>query len=524
MPKMKSYTDPNCEYSLFISYAHGDNKANDDWVLTLKNAIYARYSNMKKDIPRKEIHFSEENGPESGTLGFELEERVQKSFAMLLVVGKMYTESDWCEKELAIFSKFFPNGNKTRLYIAVMGKTYLMSSEKGTRWQEIVAPDQIFTEMYRDQYTNKPIEHRLASGGLPPDFRDAAYQIADRLITVIEADWELSKVISNVPAMDASGVRQVLWVPKSNPKKPMCVAIGPHTKSFDTRGIQQPMVLLQQALEAAGAEVVVLDRDLLSSYDPMDGTPLRPMLGDADVLVVPLLDERPLRPDLPGGHTSILTKEWAALKKPQKSLVWYRPPFNDVPPGDAADTHHLDAFKQLAPVCTTPQALVNLLFGAGASDVIRVYIEKDDLVPMYSLGELLVKAWAEFRKTTGENLPNLKFDAIRISQLEKILDDVPRDVAAIVLLHRKGQISRTSLRAREKIIEESFPKSSPFYPGLVALVFSPPKPTSDPKPDHSWGDVTLYRSENDLDLELDLNSQAWLEHFLRNMWQQYQKV
>jgi hypothetical protein len=524
MSKMKSYTDSDCEFSLFISYAHRDNKANEGWVLTLKNAIYDRFYNLKKGIPLKEIHFSEENGPDGGTLGFELEDRVQRSFAMLLVVGEKYIESDWCEKELALFSKVFPDRTNTRLYIAVMGESYLKIAEKGALWREVVAPDQLWTKMYRDQYTDRPLEHRLNGGGLPPNFRDAAYKIADRLIKEIEEDWALSKANSNVSTTDTSGVKPASWVQKSNPKKPMCVAIGPHTKSFDTRGIQQPMVLLQQVLEAAGADVIVLDRDLLSSYDPVDGTPLRPMLGDVDVLVVPLLDERPLRPDLPGGHASILTREWAALKKPQKSLVWYRPPFSDVPPGDAADTHHLDAFKPLAPVCTTPQALVNLLFGAGASDVIRVYIEKHDSVPMYGLGELLVKAWAEFRKTSGENLPNLKFEAIRISQLEKILDDVPRDVAAIVLLHPKGHISKTSLRDKEKIIEESFPKSSPFYPGLVALVFSPPKPTSDPKPDHSWGDVTVYRGENDVDLELDLNSQAWMAHFLKNMWKQYQKT
>jgi hypothetical protein len=380
--------------------------------------------------------------------------------------------------------------------------------------------------MYRKEDKDRPLEHRMADGssGFPPEFRNCAYRLADRLIKEIEIDWKKSENIANEPPDGIGNVTQATWVPASSMHKKLRVAIGPHTDSFELSGKDQPLTLLRQALEAAGAEVVSLDSKKLLTYNPTDGRPLRPELRNADVLLVPVLEEQPLRPDIPGGHTSILTSEWAELKKPQKSLVWYRPPPEDVCPGELADPPHLEAFKKLAPICSSPQAVVNLLFGAGASDVIRIYIENDDAVPMYSLGDVLENAWAEFRKVAGEKLPNLKYEPVRLNQLDELLDDVPRDVAAIVLLHIKGHTPERSLRTREQIVENSFPKSGHFYPGLVALVFSPPKPTLDPKPNHSWGDVTLYRTENDVDLELDVSSQVLLKQFLRKMWQQYQKA
>jgi hypothetical protein len=516
MSALPKYNDDNCEYSLFVSYAHRDDEGNEYWVSELKDAIFQRLNQLPSYIPRKEIHFSQENGPSGGGLGFELESRVQRSFAMLLVVGKQYVDSEWCEKELAMFAKWFPEGTRTRLYIAVMGEDYLRRVEQGDLWKLIVRDDQIWTPMFQQKNRNCPLEHRMNTGerGLPPTFRKAAYRIADRLIDVIQADWAESEANAIIP-VNSEATKGNL---PTNGKKVLRVAIGPYTKSFDPCESRQPIALLEETLKAAGAEVIRLPREQLISYDPKSNKPLWPELSNADVLIAPLLNETPLLPTITGGHAYILNKEWAALKKPLKDLVWYRPPLDIVPPSELADPFHLDFFKALAPVCTSPQAVVNLYFPIGTSEVIRVYIENHPIVPMYSLSEALALEWAELVAGSTTRLPNLKCVPLRLDQL----DDVEKDVAAIVLLDASGYTPKKSLRDRESEVEKCFPKAYAFYPGLVALVFTPPPPKN--MPNHLWGDVIFYRSEiNSPELKLDDCSRIWLRQFLSHMWQQYQK-
>lgn len=523
MSGLISYTDSNCEYSLFVSYAHRDDSGNDDWITTLKNAIYDRFDQMKDGIPHKAIHFSKENGPVAGTLGHLLKDRVKRSFAMLLVVGKQYVDSKWCEKELALFDEVFPDGQESRLNIAVMGEKYLTEVKKGTTWQRVVADDQLWTSMFQERDPDNQLEHRLASGqaGYPPDFRRQAHRLADKLIKVIEADWSASEALANTGTADYVPSKAKQWVSSSN-KQRLCVAVAPHTETFDAVGDHQPFAVLKQTLESAGAEVYSVNREKLFKYKPNDGQPLRGEFARADVLLAPLIDELPLRPDLIGGHTSIIAKEWAALNKPPKSLIWYRPPVPENLAVEPAELQHLDAFKTLAPVCTSPQAVVNLLYGAGTSDQIRVYIENHDVIPAYSLGEAIEKQWAWLRAGAApEKLPNLRCIPIRISDLDDALEDVQDDVAAFVLLDVKGYTANKSLRVRERLVEERFPKPHGFYPGIVALVFTPPPSSADAKPNHLWGDVTFYRT-SDSEVVLDEHSQGWLRQFLNQMWRQHQ--
>jgi hypothetical protein len=48
----------NCEYSLFISYAHDDDEGYNGWVQALKDAIWRRLSLLNRDIPRLNLHLS----------------------------------------------------------------------------------------------------------------------------------------------------------------------------------------------------------------------------------------------------------------------------------------------------------------------------------------------------------------------------------------------------------------------------------------------------------------------------------
>ena len=52
----------DCDYSLFISYAHKDDSSEFNWVEALRDAIYMRLDKLDNDIVKKELHFSHENG------------------------------------------------------------------------------------------------------------------------------------------------------------------------------------------------------------------------------------------------------------------------------------------------------------------------------------------------------------------------------------------------------------------------------------------------------------------------------
>lgn len=521
MDKMIRYNDAECEYSLFISYAFADDRSEDGWIRSLKNAIFQRIDGgLATNVPRKRIHFSGDDIPGGGTLGSQLEDRLQRSFAMLLVVGKQYTESAWCEQELALFRKWFAKGQDARLYIAVMGEGHLLRAQQGSTWKQIVAPDQLWTKMYRDQSRDRPLEHRLADGaeGFPPAFRDAAYAIADKLIKAIEADWKESAASSSAVMTTVEDALKTPLMPTASPSRVLRVAIGPFTESFDEREGRQPLALLHQTLQQAKVEVYFVDRSQLMKYDPSSGRPLRAALEPADVLIVPVLDENPLRPDLPGGHTTILADEWAALRKPQSSLVWYRPPPSEVAPEDKPDPKHVETFKRLAPVCPSPQAVVSLLFGVGFSEVIRVYIEKHPVIPIYGLSDAIEQAWVELHRKAGSKPPRLKCVPLLLDQI----DQVPKDVAAVVLLDSNGHTPLRSLLDRESEVEKSFPKSSSAYPGLVAMLLRPPPPSA--RPYHEWGDVTFHVVDSEPpELKLDAQSAVWLTEFLSRMWRQYQK-
>ena len=137
-----------CEYALFISYAYSDDKGHNGWVGALRDAIWDRLHGMPGDITRRDIYFSKDNGASAGHLGYELRETLKSSFAMLLVVGKRYVDSHWCEKELQIFKDVFgTEATKSRLYVAVMSQNALEKVRKGELWQEVVAPDQVWVAM-----------------------------------------------------------------------------------------------------------------------------------------------------------------------------------------------------------------------------------------------------------------------------------------------------------------------------------------------------------------------------------------
>jgi hypothetical protein len=507
-PNLPKYAE--CDYSLFVSYAHDDDTSNNKWVATLKDAIWDRLSRLDREIVKRQLHLSGENGPTVGHLSDELRNRVARSFGMLLVVGEQYVSSGWCEKELELFGEIFgAEGTKARLYIAVMSEKALQEAQQRTQWQKILTDDQLWVRMYREADPNEPLEQKRDDGSYTNEFFQNVKAIADPLIKCITADFKRSEDTASIgkpaaPMPETAGVEFAAHGVKR-------IGIGPFTPDLATKAER-----LKSALTREGAELVLLSEDLIFRYDPDDGTPLRQVLEKLDFVVVPVSEAKPLRPDITGGHTVILEQEGARLKK-QLRIIWYRPDDVTVTAEQRAAPKHLEKFAQLAPVCASEQAVASELFGAGAGKGLKIYIENDDSeLAFYRLAQELDAAWAAL--PPDPQRPQLRCETLDWSTVAS----ATKDAAGVVLLLPAGRKSSASLAAQIKEVEERyFPKATAVaYPGCVALIFSPPPP---PVSKHYWPFVSFQKSGEEPTYVTDERTKRMLGLFLNNVWMQYKK-
>jgi hypothetical protein len=505
-PVLPKYSD--CEYSLFISYAHDDNTGHNGWITALKEAIWARLQLLAPEISKLGLHLSEENGPSAGHLSDELKKRVARSFGMLLVVGETYARSAWCEKELELFAEVYgAAGTENRLFIAVMSQNALDAAQAGDQWKKIVKRDQLWVPMFDREKTNEPLAPKLGKQFADEFFRKAN-KISDVLRAAIEADHaRCTKSLLNATATSASNAGP--WISASRYQRQV-VGIGPCSDNLlDKAGS------LKNVLENAGVDVHLLDRRLIDNYRPKTGSPLRDELEKIEVLVAPISEAMPLRPDLPGGHTSLITQEWANARK-SRSIIWYMPADLVVPEAEKADPEHLERFKHLAPLCTSEAAVADLLLGAKGGNAIRVYIEKHPKTPAYwRLSDELDAAWDTL--PPDPNRPTLKCELLDLDKM----DSAPKDVGGVVLLFPEGLKDYEALKAQQKLVEQFFPKKGSAYPGCVALILSPPPSRS--LPTHDWPSLQFCKYDREPSLVIDEDSRQWLNEFLRAVWRRHSK-
>jgi len=498
-----------CKHSLFISYAHLDDRANNGWVTTLKEALFDRLVGMlPSGIPKFGIHFSGQKAILSGDLASQLRSAVDESFAMLIVVGKQYVGSGWCEVELEAFQNVFgadPEGG--RLFVAVMGEDLIASVSGLSRWKQVVGGNACI-EMFDPVSRNDPLEPRMEDGspGLRPPFKRKAYAIADRLIEEITKDFNATERQALIPSIENRPPLKGSWATHS--AEPLRVLIGPCTQSLDAQSDR-----IQATLKKAGLQVSRMQREDLVDYDADDPSAVRAVLDGADVLVVPLGLEKPLLPSEAGGHATILQREWKALGK-RRDVVWYRPPIDTGSAQSTLAAKHLAVFDALAPVCTTEPALVNLLIGAGEGSAIKLYIEENPRQQHEAVIRELNSAWNRARN--GQQRPDLAWVTLKLRDLPT----TPNDAAGVVLLYADRNKSKRSLSSQEAEVEKLLPKPLGKYPGLVAAI-SPPVGAV---PDHRWRDATFLSPGDGDTLTVDPVSDERVARFLEDAWRHHEEA
>ena len=90
-----------CKYSVFISYAGADNETYGHWPIdfaTILNrqleAALSPHRHRLASLP--EPHAFQLSGIVRGGLEKELRDRIAESYAMVIVVGEGYADSQWC--------------------------------------------------------------------------------------------------------------------------------------------------------------------------------------------------------------------------------------------------------------------------------------------------------------------------------------------------------------------------------------------------------------------------------------------
>jgi TIR domain len=172
-----------CEYAAFVSYAHADDELAFGWVSQFRTELERGLRALLRGIPVPRLHLSAENGPIAGALGAELSARIERSFAMIIVVHLNYAASAWCLKELEAFRSLFGEaGLKQRLYVLALSEPAMLQVAAGATWQGLMAGDDaVWLPFHERDDAARPIAPYTDAGTVSQAFRAPFERLRDDL-------------------------------------------------------------------------------------------------------------------------------------------------------------------------------------------------------------------------------------------------------------------------------------------------------------------------------------------------------
>lgn len=492
-----------CEHSLFISHAHDDETATNDFVKGLGEAIFRVLHGLPRNITKLGTVATSRKPIVSGVVSEKLKDRMKKSFGVLLVVGANYVSSEWCEQELKFFEEIYgKDAVRDRLFVAVISKAAYAQAQQGPQWQRLGVGDVAPLYMCRSDDANRAMSAWRGDGGFDPAFFENVESMVEDLKETIIGNVQRSKErvqLRKTEVDERRPVQQTVW---SNYFHSPKMAIAPCTDDLINE-----VKKLQAFLDKKGFKADILAKEKVAPYDPEgvdNERELREELAKYDVLIAPISSARPFRPEKAGGHLSILREEWSRLRK-ASPIIWYHA--SGAAPAVAASQTHLDVFANLAPACASEEAVADLLLGP--ENPVKIYIEHHPGVfQYYRLATRLEMAWREL--PDADRLPKLTCEMLQFSDLES----AAKDASGVVLMLPQGLKSKDSLQAQQKTVREVF-KASGAVAGCVAVIFKNNSQIAD------WGTWPLVEFVNSPAsapsipaLAVDEASKPWLEEFL----------
>lgn len=204
-------------YSAFISYAHADDEAWFGWITQFRKELERSLKAMLRGIELPPVHQSGDNGPIAGVLAPELRNRVEQSFAMVIVVHDNYVQSEWCRKELEYFvQRFGTQGCAERLYIVAMSVPAVQRVAESEAWRRLLPGGLVWMPFVDPDKDAHPVEMYLAPQLVAPTFRQSFVRFREDFVGKLKASSaSAAPPIVGLPAGTGAALAQS--VPPSAP-------------------------------------------------------------------------------------------------------------------------------------------------------------------------------------------------------------------------------------------------------------------------------------------------------------------
>ncbi len=493
---MKAFRE--CRYSIFVSYAHEDDKAENGWVEKFADVLKSKLQNRvgRLGVPRvQDMHLSGRNGPVIGSLPEDLKANVADSYAMVIVVHNRYVLSEWCLKELEYFRETFgEDGLRGRLYIIAMSKGAIEDVVARPDWRRLTLPEQTWVQFYRDEEPDHPVRVRMDNNEFSERFETQLGKVLATLVESVKNDATKSPAKLAPPSL-------LISVPKANVTSQVRRSSGKVLIGVASPELADATAQFAGQLQARGQAVELLGPEALEGeFEQFDA---------ADALILPFAKGgthvKPFRFS-PGGHLVAQRDAWLGKDKPAGALYWLdlRAVCGDLPAGKGHD----DLVAQIADQALTPDRLLAHLApppvmtatGRGQpvdSERIHIYIESNqhDVDLWEDLGRRMTKKWDELVVKAGDpSLPRLSLfpRGLSLQRLEKEQFD---DADGIVLLW--GKKPEDSLLAQIRKVDDRLPRPDP-PPGIVAyLMPQQPVPDYTPLEAKYWKVLQFQNADNE---------------------------
>lgn len=211
----------DCRYGAFISYAHADDEAWNDWVSCFNRELELTLQARLRGVKVPKNHLSGKNGPNAGMLPDELRARVAASFAMIAVVHDSYVDSDYCRQEIAQFKAVFGDlGLRERLYVVAMSEGAILRLTATDAWKQL-SPDAelVWMPFFQPEDADMPMDVYSDRGIVASAFWKQFVKLREELVAKIKADAErqsrvAAPLAAAAPVDDREAVRVYI---ESNP-------------------------------------------------------------------------------------------------------------------------------------------------------------------------------------------------------------------------------------------------------------------------------------------------------------------
>jgi len=189
-------------YTAFISYAHADDVRCHNWVSFFAAELQRGLESVMRGVRLPPVHKSGDNGPVAGLLGPELRERIDQSFAMVVIVHDNYVLSDWCRAELEYFrERFGDEGCRERLYILALSEPAVQKAAAGEAWKRLLPQGQLWMPFFDELQRGEPVDIYMAPQLVTPGFKSMFNRLREDFVAKLKA----AQAQQQLPITDTGG-------------------------------------------------------------------------------------------------------------------------------------------------------------------------------------------------------------------------------------------------------------------------------------------------------------------------------